>query len=125
MLYKGGFEIEYGTPGSYVTGDYIEETISMSGVTVTNMTMAVANASAHEQFGILGVGFDINESWVTNGRPEPYLNIIDLLVSQGIINTRAYSLYLNDKGNGSSLFPLEVHFVAYRYTMMLNRGCLN
>lgn len=41
--------------------------------------------------GVMGVGFP-----ATEGSPTLYPTLLDQMVSQGLINTRAYSLYLND-----------------------------
>lgn len=45
----------------------------------------------------MGTGFAAGESIVSQGQ-KPYKNIIDMLVEQELINTRAYSLWLNDVG---------------------------
>ena len=59
--------------------------------------MAVATYAAYVPTGIMGIGFDTDESIVSSGG-KPYPNIIDVLVQQKIINTRAYSLWLDDLG---------------------------
>jgi hypothetical protein len=45
----------------------------------------------------MGIGFDTGES-ITNNGGKPYPNIIDVMVQQKIINTRAYSLWLDNLG---------------------------
>lgn len=66
------------------------------------MILAIATASKNELTGILGVGFDQNES--TQGTMKQYKNFIDMLVEQKIISTRVYSLYLDDLGNCHTSF---------------------
>ena len=59
--------------------------------------MAVAEEAEDFTTGIMGIGFDAGESIVIQGG-QPYPNIIEVMVAQGIIQTRAYSLWLNDQG---------------------------
>ncbi|EMC94055.1 hypothetical protein BAUCODRAFT_124789 [Baudoinia panamericana UAMH 10762] len=105
LLAQGEFSISYVTPGSGVTGDYISDTFTIGGITLRNLTMAAAQQAQNVEVGIMGIGYDTHESLVPNGG-QPYPNIIDEMVSQGIINTRAYSLYLDDieESTGAVLF---------------------
>lgn len=48
-----------------------------------------------ENTGIMGVGFAASED---NGQGIPYPNLVDTLVSQTIISTQAYSVWLDDVG---------------------------
>lgn len=59
--------------------------------------MAVATDASYVSTGIMGISFDTDESIVTSGG-QVYPNIIDVMVQQQIINTRAYSLWLDDLG---------------------------
>jgi hypothetical protein len=54
----------------------------------------------------LGIGFDTDEAILQDKGKSKYPNIIDELVSQGLINIEAYSLYLDDQAasTGSILF---------------------
>ncbi|CRG89996.1 putative aspartic-type endopeptidase opsB [Talaromyces islandicus] len=105
LLNKGDFEIQYGTEGSDVQGDYISDTISFGGATVKQATMAVAYQVAQVPTGIMGIGFDTNEAIVAEGG-QPYKSIIDRMVAEGVISTKAYSLWLNDlfSSDGNCLF---------------------
>lgn len=87
-------------------GDYITDDFHIGGVTIKNLTMAVATDAKVVPTGIMGIGFDTEESIVVEEHAKPYPNIIDLMVEQGLINTRAYSLWLNDleARSGSVLF---------------------
>jgi hypothetical protein len=64
--------------------------------------MGVATLAQDENVpsGIMGIGFDTKESSLgSNGfGAGGYPNIIDVLVSEGLINSKAYSLYLDDLG---------------------------
>jgi hypothetical protein len=63
-------------------------------MTVRNLTMAVATSARHVDTGIMGIGFDTDESLPPGGKTYP--NIIDDMVTQRLINSRAYSLWLDD-----------------------------
>ncbi len=97
MLAPGAFNISYVTPNSGVVGDYIADNFAIGGTSIQNLTMAVATKAAYVATGIMGIGFDTDESIVSTGA-QPYPNIIDVMVTEKIINTRAYSLWLDDLG---------------------------
>jgi hypothetical protein len=97
VIEKGAFNITYVTPNSGVTGDYIADNFAIGGTTIQNLTMAVATNAAYVATGIMGIGFDTDES-IASGGGKPYPNIIDVMVQQNIIKTRAYSLWLDDLG---------------------------
>jgi Eukaryotic aspartyl protease len=102
---KGAFSITYGD-GTQVSGDYINETITIAGATLHNAIMAVAldaqipsDLASLGLTGILGVSYNTEESiYDPNSNVAPYQNIISQMVLQGVISTRAYSLWLNDLG---------------------------
>jgi hypothetical protein len=97
------FLISY-VDGTQIAGDYVNETFGIAGVTVKSMTMGLAkqaeepNADYSTPFqGIVGVGFDSGEAIVSQSNGQSgYPNIISQMVLQGLISTRAYSLWLND-----------------------------
>ncbi|EED16393.1 yapsin, putative [Talaromyces stipitatus ATCC 10500] len=101
----GTFSIQYGTPNSNVTGNYITDAFSVGEASVKNLTMAYATYAAYVPTGVMGIGFDTNEAIVGRGG-RAYPNFIDVLVSQNVIDTKAYSLWLNDldSSSGSCLF---------------------
>ena len=104
---EGAFQIEYGD-NTGANGDYITDTMSIGGATITALEMGLAyNASSAT--GVMGIGYDINEaSDDSQGQVNPFVypSIIDTMVSQGLINTKAYSLYLDDleASTGSIIF---------------------
>ncbi|QDS73481.1 hypothetical protein FKW77_009128 [Venturia effusa] len=109
------FHITY-VDSTKIAGDYINETFGIGGASVSKMTMGLAKQSTEIDVtsvfqGIVGVGFDTGEAiyaqTATGSHPGlTYPNIVSQLVNQGLIKTRAYSLWLNDKGSttGSILF---------------------
>jgi hypothetical protein len=104
VLGQGEFSITYETPNSGVTGDYIGDNFAIGGTTLSNLTMAVATKAQSVPTGIMGIGFDTDESIVGQGGGTPYPNIIDVMVSEGIIASRAYSLYLDDLSKSLQTF---------------------
>jgi hypothetical protein len=108
LLDKGSFQIQYGTQGSNVQGDYISDTFTVGGATVKQATMAVAYEVSEVPTGIMGVGFASNEAIVSEGG-KAYNSIVDTMVSEGVIGSKAYSLWLNDLCMffPSLFFPLE------------------
>ncbi|RAO69067.1 uncharacterized protein BHQ10_005079 [Talaromyces amestolkiae] len=103
---KGTFSIQYGTPGSNVTGNYIKDAFSVGEANVTNLTMAYATYAAYVPTGVMGIGFDTNEAITAEKNGQPYPNFVDVLKSENVISTKAYSLWLNDldASTGSCLF---------------------
>ena len=59
--------------------------------------MAYATSAAYVPTGVMGIGFDTNEA-ITDEGGKPCQNFIDVLVSQNVTSTKAYSLWLNDLG---------------------------
>ncbi|KAH9838911.1 Aspartic peptidase, putative yapsin [Teratosphaeria destructans] len=102
----GGFSIEY-EDQTGVTGSYFTDGIQLSNaLKLTSQTMALATTDSGINIGIMGVGYDTDESIVGENGTSPYPSIIDQMVNEGLINTRAYSLYLDDleASTGTILF---------------------
>lgn len=104
--YAHGFEISY-EDNSAVTGDYINETLAIGNTVIKNLTMGLA-LQASRPFGIMGVGYDADESIASTDPDEIYPNIVAQMKAQGIINTLAYSLWLNDIGTHHWLTVCEL-----------------
>jgi len=101
LIEEDGFSISYGD-GSEVSGDYVSDVFRVGSLAVKNMEFAVAtDQSEVGTMGIMGIGFDTNEA-ITDFGGKPYRNIIDSMADQGLINSRAYSLWLNDLGKSKS-----------------------
>jgi len=105
VVVKGKFDITY-ADNSGAQGDYITDTLSIGGVAITALEMGLAH-NATLITGLLGIGYDVNEASnaLTTGN-FVYPSIIDTMVAQGVINTKAYSLYLDDltSSTGSIIF---------------------
>ena len=90
----GQFEIQY-QDNSAVTGDYINETLTIGNTVIKNMRMGLA-LQATRPFGIMGIGYDADESIAATSPTDVYPNVVAQLKAQGFINTLGYSLWLND-----------------------------
>ncbi|OBT67766.1 hypothetical protein VE03_03508 [Pseudogymnoascus sp. 23342-1-I1] len=93
-LISGGFTIKY-VDQTESSGDYISETVSFNGQNKSNnaikeLQIGLADVSTLP-VGVMGIGYNTSEAADT-----VYPNIIDQMVEQGLINTRAYSLWLDD-----------------------------
>lgn len=93
---SGGFQISY-EDNSGVTGDYINDTLTVGKMSIRNMTMGLAT-QATNPYGIMGIGYVADESIASTDPTSEYPNVIAQLKDQGYINTLAYSLWLNDLG---------------------------
>ncbi len=91
---QGQFQIQY-QDNSAVTGDYINETLAIGNTVIKGMTMGLA-LEATRPFGIMGIGYDADESIASQDPTAVYPNIVAQLKAQGFISTLAYSLWLND-----------------------------
>ena len=101
------FNVTYGD-GTGAAGDLFTDDLTVGGVTITNQTMGLASTS-DIAYGLMGVGMVGTEGScdVQQGQTGYcYANLIDSMVSEGQINSHAFSLYLNDlnQSTGSILF---------------------
>ncbi len=90
---------------TYAKGDWGMDIIHIGDISIPNLNFAVA-LDATSEFGVFGIGFDTLES-----APEKYINFPGALVMNGLINSQAYSIFLNDANadSGSILFGAVDH----------------
>ncbi|KAJ8120915.1 hypothetical protein ONZ43_g2506 [Nemania bipapillata] len=102
VLINQDFEIAY-VDGSSSRGDYIADTFAIGDAKLTNVTLGLG-LETDIAYGLVGVGYALNEASVQNN--QIYANLPIVMVNEGIINTNAYSLWLNDLGasTGNILF---------------------
>lgn len=95
---KGQFDIEY-VDGSSSKGDYFTDVFEIGGATLKNVTMGLGKRT-DISYGLVGVGYAVNEAIVgtTQSLSSVYPNLPVSMVDEGLINTVAYSLWLNDLG---------------------------
>ena len=99
LMAKNGFDISY-VGGDIDAGDWVQESITIAGSdTITNATVGVvttASGSYQDTTGVMGLGFVDEEVYYPPSVDGTYPSVLDHMVSQGLINRKAYSLYLND-----------------------------
>ncbi|CRG88730.1 aspartic-type endopeptidase (OpsB), putative [Talaromyces islandicus] len=98
------FNISY-VDGSGAAGDYVTDTVSIGGATLKSFQFGIGYSSASSE-GVLGIGYPANEAQVSRSRKSSYANLPKAMVDGGLINSNAYSLWLNDldANTGSILF---------------------
>ncbi|KAK4193264.1 mitochondrial elongation factor g 1-like protein [Podospora australis] len=100
------FDINY-VDGSSATGDYFTDVFEIGGATLQNMTMGLG-IKTDIAYGLVGVGYALNEAIVgtTQSASSVYPNLPVNMVKEKLINTVAYSLWLNDldSSSGNILF---------------------
>jgi hypothetical protein len=105
-LTTGGFNISYDQPGDSDAGYYFSDVVAFGNVQLSNMTIGLAT-HAVDNIGLMGVGMRSLESAVQSGESKTgYPTVVDSLVSAGLIERAAFSLWLNDleASTGSILF---------------------
>ncbi|KUI54719.1 putative aspartic-type endopeptidase OPSB [Cytospora mali] len=93
--YDYDFTLSY-TDGSYADGEYFNDTITLDGgATVSDFTLGLVNET-NMYIGVLGIGY--NDSI--------YSNLPNRLQEQGLINSTAYSIWVDDEkaSSGNLLF---------------------
>lgn len=100
---KGKFKIAY-VDGSGSKGDYFTDVFEIGGAVVNNMTMGLG-IDTDIPYGLVGVGYALNEAIVgnTQSATAAYPNLPVNMVNAGLINTVAYSLWLNDLGKSREI----------------------
>ncbi|KAH9888649.1 aspartic peptidase domain-containing protein [Xylariomycetidae sp. FL2044] len=89
LVSEDDFNIQY-ADGSGAEGDYFKDTFHIGGAAIDSLQMGLAENTTINS-GLLGIGFAANVA-----ANQAYPNIIDLLVDQNLIDSQAYSLYLDD-----------------------------
>jgi Eukaryotic aspartyl protease len=98
----GGFNI---SSLAAIVGDYAEDTLTVGSMSFPSMQFGIAYSSTNPQ-GDIGIGYPTGESQVEKGGKPVYNNLPLQMVAQGLINSNAYSLWLNDlnASTGNILF---------------------
>ncbi|KAK5009003.1 hypothetical protein LTR28_003214 [Elasticomyces elasticus] len=96
----GGFSITY-MDGSSATGDYITDVLTVGNLSLKDIQMGLNHDVNDGSQGLIGLDYPSLET-----ADNKYMTLPGLLVSQGCINSRTYSLFLNDVDSpeGSLLF---------------------
>ncbi|KAI5303456.1 replication factor C subunit 4 [Ascosphaera pollenicola] len=94
------FNITY-VDGSGASGDYGTDVFKFGDLKLDKLQFGVGLNSTSENC-VFGIGYPANEVYLQKAGTKPYANLPQALVDEGLINSRAYSLYLDsvyaDKG---------------------------
>ncbi|KAK4976533.1 hypothetical protein LTR66_010838, partial [Elasticomyces elasticus] len=98
------FNISY-VDGSGSSGDYVSDVLRIGGATLQGQQFGVGYQSTSQE-GLIGIGYPVNEALVSKLNGRTYPNVPQHMMQAGLINTNAYSLWLNDldASTGSILF---------------------
>lgn len=89
------FEIDYGDY-TYADGYWGEDTLSVNGVSVDGLMFGVANVSnSSNVLGISFEGLETSDDLINGHHGFTYSNLPSILKQDGLINKKAYSLFLN------------------------------
>jgi len=107
IVEQDGFNISY-VDGTGSTGSYFQDTFSIGGASLKNFQMGLATDTSIGT-GIMGIGYNSSEAnldTTDGGNGTVYPNLPLAMVNAGVINSAAYSLWLNDlqATSGSILF---------------------
>lgn len=98
---SGDFQISY-VDGEYANGDYGLDTFTFGdGEKVKGLQFGIGLEATSTE-GIMGIGMSQNEVQVQRLGKKPYKNLVELMVEQDLISTKAYSLWLNSLGETAS-----------------------
>ncbi|KAI7572936.1 hypothetical protein KC317_g326 [Hortaea werneckii] len=100
------FDTSFGD-GSSATGEYGEDTVGIGDVRIENVQFGLASSlyiTTGYAVGLMGLGYSYIEAIYAT--EEMYPNIPEVLRATGVINSRLYSVYLNDLSDisGTILF---------------------
>ncbi|KAI9052291.1 hypothetical protein LZ554_003645 [Drepanopeziza brunnea f. sp. 'monogermtubi'] len=98
------FNISY-VDGSGASGDYVTDKFTIGMTSLPSLQFGIGYTSSTKE-GILGIGYEINEVQVGRAGQKAYRNLPSQMVEDGLIQSSAYSLWLNDldANTGSILF---------------------
>lgn len=104
QLVNHNFNISY-VDGSGASGDYVTDTVRIGGQSLSTFQFGVGTTSTSSE-GVLGIGYTSNEVQVNRNQQPAYPNLPAAMLGAGLIQSNAYSLWLNDlnSGTGQILF---------------------
>ncbi|CAK7203102.1 hypothetical protein SEUCBS139899_005831 [Sporothrix eucalyptigena] len=102
---SGNTTIVYGSSGAQLTGvrlDYFTDKVTIGDITI-DQQLGIASDSLGLPVGVMGLAPDLYQGFSAD---KPYSLVLDSLVAQGAIASRAYSLALgsSDAAEGSLIF---------------------
>ncbi|KAL6228887.1 hypothetical protein BDW75DRAFT_226086 [Aspergillus navahoensis] len=102
--FSSDFNITY-ADGTGAAGDYATDTVRIGGTTIRDFQFGIGYTSSSAE-GVLGIGYPSNEVQVARYGDDAYPNLPRSLMKNGLVQSSAYSLWLNDleANTGSILF---------------------
>lgn len=103
-LVNHDFSISY-VDKKAASGDYVTDDLHFAGHELKDVQFGLGLASSSQR-GFIGLGYPIREAYATSQKGNPFPNLPQILKDEGLINTNAYSLWLNNReaSHGSLLF---------------------
>lgn len=104
VVIADGFNTSFGD-GSTATGDLGKDTVYIGDVVLENVQLGIASevdTTTGYSVGLMGIGYSYNEA-ATNKYP----NMPEVLKDAGAINSRLYSVFLNDIGTTARASPCK------------------
>ncbi|KAL8661912.1 MAG: hypothetical protein Q9202_005194 [Teloschistes flavicans] len=98
------FDITY-NPQLYGRGDHAFDNLHFGGQVLTGAEFGIGYDST-SQYSVLELGYPIHEAHPGDPNFKPFSNFPQLMVDQGLIRTKAFSIWLNDRtaSTGTILF---------------------
>ena len=105
LISTGNFNISYLQANDTDAGDFVIDEVSLGNATIKGLQFGLAHQETVDTHGVLGIAYNITETNVEDGVPV-YANLLDEMKSQGLIERKAFSLWLNnmDAAAGEILF---------------------
>lgn len=101
---QDGFNTSFGD-GSTATGDFATDTVGLGDLLIENVQFGVAtevDSTTGYAVSLMGLGYSANEAATT-----PYPNMPEVLTQAGAINSRLYSVFLNELGKSANIGTLQ------------------
>ncbi|KAI4200637.1 MAG: hypothetical protein LQ350_003777 [Teloschistes chrysophthalmus] len=98
------FDITY-NPQFYGRGDHASDIVHFGGHVLTDVEFGIGyDTTSH--YGVVGLSYAIHEAHPGDPNFKPFSNFPQLMVDQGLIRTKAFSIFLNDRtaNTGTILF---------------------
>lgn len=90
------FATTYGD-SSAARGDLVQDFFTIGGASLKNQTLGVAKNSTVGETAVMGIGYAALEASEIHRKDKfTFPSLLDNMVDQGVINHKAYSLYLDD-----------------------------
>ncbi|KKY16600.1 putative aspartic-type endopeptidase [Phaeomoniella chlamydospora] len=94
-ILEGGFNITY-LLGNSDIGNIVNDTLRIGGITLDQTTFGlVTDAASSDNMGVMGIGYVAGESTIEQD-DAIYPNFVQSLYDRGIIESRAFSLWLDN-----------------------------